>query len=78
MFFNERLKELRKQSPYTQKQLAEILGMEPNAYQLYEYGKREPSISKLLKLAVTLDVSLDDLLCLDDFKKSLEESSDEY
>lgn len=52
--------------------------MEPNAYQLYEYGKREPSISKLLLLAVVLDVSLDDLLCLDDFKKSLEVSADEH
>lgn len=77
MIFSERLKQLRKQSPYTQKQLAEILGMEPNAYQLYEYGKREPSIAKLLLLAVTFNVSLDDLLCLEDFKKSLEVSSDE-
>lgn len=77
MFFPERLKELRKESSYTQKQLAEILGMEPNAYQLYEYGKREPNISKLLHLAVIFNVSLDDLLCLDDFKKSLEESADE-
>lgn len=78
MFFHERLRELRKRSSYTQKQIAEILGMEPNAYQLYEYGKREPSISKLLLLAVVLDVSLDDLLCLDDFKKSLEVSADEH
>jgi len=77
MFFHERLKELRKQSPYTQKQLAEFLGMEPNAYQLYEYGKREPSIPKLLQLAVIFNVSLDDLLCLEDFKKSLETSADE-
>ena len=78
MFFHERLKELRKQSPYTQKQLANMLDMEPNAYQLYEYGKREPNISKLLRLAVIFDVSLDDLLCLEDFKKSLEVPSDEH
>ena len=78
MLFHERLKELRKKSSYTQKQLAQILGMEPNAYQNYEYGKREPNISKLLQLAVTFNVSLDDLLCLDDFKKSLEEPSDEH
>lgn len=77
MLFHERLRELRKQSPYTQKQLAEILGMEPNAYQLYEYGKREPNIAKLLQLAVTLNVSLDYLLCLEDFKKSLEVFADE-
>lgn len=69
MFFHERLKEIRKASPYTQKQVASMLGIEPNAYQLYEYGKREPSIEKLLKLAVIFDVSLDDLLCLEDFKK---------
>lgn len=78
MFFNERLKELRKQSPYTQKQIAEILGMAPNAYQLYEYGKREPNISKLLQLAILFNVSLDDLLCLNDFKKSYEVRADEY
>lgn len=77
MFFHERLTELRKQSPYTQKQMAELLKMETNAYQLYEYGKRQPNITKLLQLAVIFDVSLDDLLCLEDFKKSLEAGADE-
>lgn len=77
MFFHEKLREVRKCSPYTQKQLAEILGIETNAYQMYEYGKREPNIAKLLRLAVIFNVSLDDLLCLEDFKKSLEESVDE-
>jgi len=76
MSFHDRLRQLRQQSPYTQKQVAAILGMEPNAYQLYEYGKREPSIGKLLRLAVLFDVSLDDLLCLGDFKTSLAESSE--
>lgn len=74
MFFHERLKELRKSSPYTQKQIAGMLGIEPNAYQLYEYGKREPNIEKLLTLATIFDVSLDDLLCLEDFKKEREGS----
>ena len=72
------LKHAREVQNMTQSQVASLLGITSAAYQNYEYGKREPNISKLLQLAVTFNVSLDDLLCLDDFKKSLEEPSDEH
>ncbi len=73
MVFHERLRELRAESPYTQKQLAKMLGVVETAYQMYEYGTRAPNIEKLLQLAVIFDVSLDDLLCLEDYRRSLAE-----
>ena len=77
MKFNERLRELRKNSPFMQKEIAEKIGVTTIALRQYEQGTREPSIEKLLKLAILFDVSLDDLLCLEDFKNSLSTLSDE-
>ena len=74
MKFNEQLKIIRKQSGKTQKQMAELLSMAPNAYQRYELGTSEPNIQKLLKISAILDVSLDVLLCRDDYLTSLEGS----
>ena len=78
MKFNERLKELRKQSPLMQKEIAEKIGVSTIGFRKYEQGTREPNIETLLKMAVLFDVSLDDLLCLDDFKSSHEGFSDEH
>ena len=71
MKFHVRLRELRQQSPLMQKQIAEQIGVSTVTFRQYEQGTREPNIEKLLKLAVIFNVSLDDLLCLDDFKKAL-------
>lgn len=73
--FSKKLKEVRASRRKTQKQMAEILGMAPNAYQRYELGTSEPNIQKLLKISAILDVSLDELLCRDEF---LAEHADEY
>lgn len=70
MIFCERLKELRIQSPYTQKQLAKMLGVTEVAYQLYEYGKHTPNLEKIFRLAMIFDVTLDDLLCFEDYKRA--------
>ena len=70
MKFYEKLQLLRQSSGYTQKQIAEMLSMTPNAYQLYEYGKREPNIEKLIMLSVIFNTSLDSLLCREDWVKS--------
>lgn len=75
MKFNEKLKESRLSKGKTQKQMAELLSMATNAYQRYELGTSEPNIQKLLKISVILDVSLDELLCRDDF---LSKYVDEY
>lgn len=74
MLFHEKLKELRLENEMTQKDLAEKLQLSTISIRQYEQGSREPSIEKLLKLAVIFDVSLDDLLCLEDFKKEREGS----
>ncbi|MCI8644322.1 MAG: helix-turn-helix transcriptional regulator [Lachnospiraceae bacterium] len=77
MKFCERLRELRKQSSISQKNIAQQLGIHVVTLQQYERGVREPNIETLLKMAILFNVSLDDLLCLDDFKYSHEVSSDE-
>lgn len=76
MKFNERLRELRIQSPMKQTEIAKKLDISTITLRQYEQGTREPSIEKLLKLSVIFDVSLDDLLCLEDFKTSFSMSSD--
>ena len=65
--FHTKLKEIRQKKGLTQKQMAEILSMATNAYQRYELGTSEPNMLKLLKLSAILDVSLDELLCRDEF-----------
>ena len=75
MQFYERLRELRKQSSLTQKAIAQQLGIHVVTLQQYERGVREPNIESLLKMAILFEVSLDDLLCLEDFKYSHEVSS---
>lgn len=78
MTFPEKLQSLRQSSGYTQKQLAEKLNMTSNAYQQYEYGKREPNIEKLIMISVILNVSLDNLLCREDWINSHAGFVDEY
>ena len=57
MQFNERLKQLRQQSPLMQKDVAELLGISAITLRQYELGTREPNIDKLLKLAIIFNVS---------------------
>ncbi len=71
MQFNKKLKELRISKGLTQHFMAEQLQINDRSYQNYEYGKREPDIESLITLSIILDVSLDDLLCRDDYLKSL-------
>ena len=77
MKFCERLRELRKQSSVTQKDIAQQLGIHVVTLQQYERGVREPNIETLLKMAILFNVSLDNLLCLEDFKHSHEVFADE-
>ena len=77
MTFNQRLKQSRQSVNLTQKQVAEHLGMTPNAYQKYELGSLEPNLSKLVQLADLFHVSTDYLLCRDEFPHSHEVDVDE-
>ena len=78
MQFHEKLKELRISKGLTQHSMAEQLKINDRSYQNYEYGKREPDIKSLILLSAILSISLDDLLCRDDYLNSLEASSDEH
>ena len=74
--FNERLKTIRKSSKFTQQAMADMLGISLNAYQKYEQAERSPSFETLVQIADIFDVSLDYLLCRDDFIDSHGELSD--
>ena len=63
MSFPERLKQLRIESNFMQKQIAEILGVSVRMVQRYERGDIEPNIEKLILLANLFNVSVDYLIC---------------
>lgn len=62
MDFNERLKMYRIECKMTQKAVAEAAGVSLRGYQQYEQGKFEPNIEKLIKLADTFGISVDELI----------------
>ena len=62
MEFQDNLKQARKNANLSRKDIASILNMNPNAYGMYETGKREPNLENLLKIASALNVSVDTLL----------------
>lgn len=68
--FHKRLRFSRMKMKYTQQKMADILEISLNAYQKYEQAEREPSLATLVKIADTLDVSIDFLLCRDNFLTS--------
>ena len=59
MNFNERLKSERKSHDFTQKFVADNIGVSLRAYQQYEQGKFEPNIERLVKLAELFDTTID-------------------
>ena len=64
--FSERLKILRLERRYKQREMAEILGLKPRGYQAYEYGTAYPTVPGLIQIAKFFDVSTDYLLGLTD------------
>ena len=65
--FSERLKNERISKGYTQKRVAEVLGVTYNAISQYESGIREPNIDFLIKICDFFDVSSDYLLGRTDY-----------
>ena len=57
-----RLKELREDRDYTQKEIAEFLHIKQNTYSQYENRHREIPLDMIIKLARFYDVSIDYLL----------------
>ena len=60
--FAERLRALRRENGWTQKELADRLRLKRPAVTLYETGRREPDYGTLQKIAEVLQVSVDYLL----------------
>ncbi len=63
MTFPEHLLKLRTERNVKQQELIQAIGISLRAYQYYERGKREPSLSTLIALADFYDLSLDELAC---------------
>lgn len=60
------IKEAREQARYSQKQLAEIIGVAPNTFHGYESGKHDPKSDQLIKIARACNVTVDYLMGLSD------------
>lgn len=67
IYLGQRLKELREEKGYTQKQLAEKLGINSVTYLHYEKEQREPPLPLLADIAGFYGVSVDYLLGLSDY-----------
>lgn len=62
MEFSKKLREIRLEKGFKQREVAEHLGMKLRSYQFYEQGRVEPPIVKLIALAELFQVSLDELM----------------
>lgn len=60
--FCKNLKEARKMSCLTQKQVAMALNVVESCYANWEQGRTEPNVEMLRKLGVIFNVSIDDLI----------------
>jgi len=59
MYFYQRLKDLREDLDKNQSEIAEILSVSRQQYQLYESGKRELPMHHFITLARYYNISLD-------------------
>ena len=68
MYFYQRVRDIREDSDLSQKQVAEVLGITQQQYQLYESGKREMPMHLFIELAKFYRVSLDYLAGLQKYR----------
>ena len=67
IILGKRLRELREEKRYTQRQLAELLHLNSVTYLHYEKEQLEPPLSLLADIAIFYNVSVDYLLGLKDY-----------
>lgn len=60
--FRKNIYELRKLNRFTQREVAQCLGISQPSYIRYENGSAEPTLENLVKIADLYDVSVDFLL----------------
>lgn len=66
-----RIKESREQAGYSQKELAEIIGVAPNTFHGYESGKHDPKSELPVKIAQVCNVSADFIVGREGKQKSI-------
>jgi len=64
-----RLRDLREDNDYTQKEIAELLHIKQNTYSQYENGQRQIPLEGLIRLARFYKVSVDYILELTEVKQ---------
>ena len=69
---SERLKLLRKRKDLTQEQLADYMGISPQAVSRWETGATSPDISALPMLADLFGITVDELLGVNEIEKQKE------
>ena len=62
MSIGNKIKEYRESNQMTQKDVAEILNVEPGTISKYESGMIEPNIESLKRLAETFNITIDELI----------------
>ena len=62
MSLRNKIKEYRELNKMTQKDIAEILEVEPGTISKYESGMIEPNIESLKRLAETFNITVDELI----------------
>ncbi|MBD5091844.1 MAG: helix-turn-helix transcriptional regulator [Clostridiales bacterium] len=65
--YGTRIRDLRKEHGYTQKQLAEILQVDFRTVSFWETERFEPNIEQLIKLCNTFNVTADYIIGRSDF-----------
>ena len=58
----ERIQQLRKERGLTVRQITDALGLIPQTYYMWTYGKSIPSIDSLIGLADIFGVKVDDII----------------
>ena len=73
MFIYQRIKDIREDSDKKQEDIASVLNITRQQYQLYESGKREMPMHHFARLAVYYNISLDYLAGLIQLPRGLED-----
>jgi len=68
-----RLKELRLKSGFSQQELAFMVGVKASTISNYEQGTREPDIETMIKIAIVLNVTVDELISFQEKYEQLHE-----
>lgn len=71
MYYTERLKDLREDNDWTQRQVADYLNLKREQYRRYETGINEIKASFLIKVCKLYNVSADYLLGFTNIKTEL-------